>query len=239
MLPGEGPYVLLADAMLKRIRGQWWTVYFTAVKMPGDTHAVLLPPVVQAGRECPSGWRAALNAIPDAVAHRVAVLVCDGSRGLVHYGWCNGWHIQRCQAHLLFAIAGRRSRSRWSRHREEAHTVHQLTRTILHSTDTRTVQYAVNALEACGWETASTQLTYIISGFLRSVEQHRTCLHHPEWDVPATNNAMECFIGQFQELCRRARGFSSPEALTRWANAFVKHKQWITCNGFHQPNSSR
>lgn len=230
------PAVLLADAIVKRIRRRWWTVYFTAIKVPGDTTAFLLPPVVIAHRESYAGWRLTLNAIPDGIHSAIKVLVCDGHRGLVYYARSSGWHVQRCQAHLLFAISGRRSRSPWSRHRQEGGELYGLAKAIFRETDTAALAAEINAIEARGWETKSPGLRRIISGFVNAVEDYRTYLRHPELDIPTTNNALESFISQFQELCHRARGFATTHSLTGWVRAFAQYKKSITCNGCHQPN---
>lgn len=228
--------VLLADAIVKRIRRHWWTVYFTAVKVPGDAAARLLAPIVLPHRESHAGWRVALNALPDDVYSTIKAIICDGHRGLVHYAQGSGWHVQRCQAHLLFAISGRRSRSPWSRHRAEGQRMYDLAKYIFVVTEPAALATAINTIEAMGWETKSRQLRRIISGFVNAVEDYRTYLKHPELDIPTTNNALESFISQFQELCHRARGFATIHSLTSWVSAFSKYKNHITCNGFYQPN---
>lgn len=228
--------MLLADAIVKRIRRRWWTVYFTAVKAPGDSTASLLPPMVIAHRESYAGWRLVLNAIPDNIHLAIKALVCDGHRGLVYYARWSGWHVQRCQAHLLFSISGRRSHSPWSRHRQEGSELYGLARAIFKETDATALATEINIIETMGWETRSPQLKRIVSGFVNAVEDYRTYLEHPELDIPTTNNALESFISQFQELCHRARGFATIHSLTGWVKAFTKYKKRITSNGCHQPN---
>lgn len=232
----EGSLVLMADAVIKRIGYRWWTVYFVAIKLPRTSAAVLLAPTIISGRESYAGWQSVLNAIPDDIHANTKALVCDGHIGLVHYARWSGWHVQRCQAHLLFSIAGRRSRSPWSRHRDEGEELYKLAKIVLSETDEKTLIEACIAVEVMGWETSSRQLSKIISGFMKSIDDYRTYLVYPELDIPKTNNPMESFISQFQELCHRSRGFATVKAISRWAAAFTKHKKHITCNGSHQPN---
>lgn len=235
-ISGEDSIVLLADAVVKRIRYSWWTIYFVAVKKPNVNSATVFKPVVLRGRESYADWQYVLNSLPENILNRASMLVCDGHRGLVYYARWSGWQVQRCQAHLLFSISGRRSQSRWSRHREEGRRIYQLVKTAITETDSKIIKKTLSAVEEMGWETDSRILQKIIRGFLQDVEDYRTYLRSPALNSPTTNNAMESFISRFQELCHRARGFATVEALTRWAVAFVKHRRKITCNGFHQPN---
>lgn len=235
--PTTGSTILLVDAIIKRINGCWWTVYLTAVKSVTESFATLLPPIVSRTRESHKGWQDTLNGIPDEIYKNITVIVCDGHRGIVGYARGTGKLIQRCQAHLLFALQGRRSRSQWSRHRKEGERIYRLAKDVMVTTDKVTLKNFIDELETLGWQTHSIQLKKIISGFLESVNDYRTCLEY--LNVPGTNNAMESFIGLFQELCHKARGFSSPEALKFWIIAFVKHKDRITCNGFNQQNKCR
>src|SRR3989344_588302 len=233
---GPESAVLLADAIVKRIRRRWWTVSFTAIKAVGDSRASLLPPVVMAHRESYAGWRCVLNTIPDGIHPAIKALVCDGHQGLVYYARWSGWYVQRCQAHLLFSISGRRSHSPWGRHRQEGRELYDLAKSIFKETDAAALAAMLNTIEVLGWETKSPQLRRIISGFVNAVADYRTYLEHPELDIPTTNNAMESFISQFQELCHRARGFATIHSLTGWVRGFAKCKKHITCNGCHQPN---
>ena len=228
--------ILLADAVIKYIRGKWYTVYLTSIKDCKKNKALLLPPVLRQEKETVLGWRAVLNSIPDNTWKNVKILVCDGHRGLVNYAHHEKVEVQRCQAHLIMAIAGRRSRSPFGRHRNEGDRMYNLAKTIFRTTDPQELKYALDTIEAMGWETKAKELKTVISGFVKSYHEYRTYIKYPKLRIPTTNNAMESFIGQFQEICHRARGFSSPDALFLWITAFAKHKKEITCNGFYQPN---
>lgn len=63
--------------------------------------------------------------------------------------------------------------------------------------------HAVNALiteiESIGWETDSTQLRKIISGFVAHADQYRMYLSHPELRLPRTNNTGETLMGGIPE----------------------------------------
>jgi transposase-like protein len=227
----KGPYVLMADAVIKYIKRKWYTVYVVAIKQPNQAVATIFPPQVLQGKESYHGWRKVLDDIPEETRKKVAVLTCDSHKGLVYYARWSGWKVQRCQAHLIFALAGRRSRSHWSRHQKEGEQIYQLTKIIFTTKKLKVLNSALTKIEALGWETNSRTLRSIINGFVRSYEEYRTSLENPCLNIPTTNNAMESFFSQFQELCHRARGFSSVESLTLWATAFAKHKKQITCNG--------
>ena len=172
-----------------------------------------------------------LDAITEKIRKNVAVLVCDSHRGLVYYARWSGWKVQRCQAHLIFALAGRRSRSQWSRHQKEGERIYQLVKIIFATRKRKVLNDALTEIEALGWETNSRILKKVIGGFVNSFEEYRTSLNTPQLNIPTTNNAMESFFSQFQELCHRARGFSSAQSLTFWATTFAKYKKQITCNG--------
>ncbi len=230
-------YILIADAIIKRIKHQWYTVYVIAAKKSQQSTATLFNPVILNGRESYHGWRAVLDTVPMEIRKKVAVMVCDSHRGLVYYARWNGWKVQRCQAHLIFALAGRRSRSHWSRHQKEGERIYQLAKIIFTTQKQKVLNEALDEIDALRRETNSKILKRIIGGFVRSFDEYRTSLENPHLNLPTTNNAMESFFGQFQELCHRARGFSSVKSLTLWATAFAKHKKYITCNGAsHQPN---
>jgi hypothetical protein len=228
--PG-GQYIFMADAIIKRIKHQWYTVYVVAIKSPQQSVATLFPPVILNGRETYQGWQTVFDTIPAEIRKRAAVLVCDSHRGLVYYARWSGWKVQRCQAHLIFALAGRRSRSHWSRHQKEGERIYQLVKIIFSTRKQKALNGALIEIEALGWETNSGMLKHVISGFVRSFDDYRTSLKNPHLNIPTTNNAMESFFSQFQELCHRSHGFSSVQSLAFWATAFAKHKKFITCNG--------
>lgn len=232
----QTPCILLADAIIKYIRHEWWTVYLTAVTIPGSNTATMLHPMVRKGKEDYQGWIAMLDALPPSLHTIIVVLVCDGHRALVYYARSHRWLIQRCHAHVLRALSGRRSHLPWSRHRKEGQQLRHLALTILTTSDPQKLSCAIMDIEAMGWDTHSPILQKVINGFVNAVDDYRTYRTHPEFHIPTTNNAMESFISQFQELYHRARGFSSSAALAEWIVAFVKHKRFITCNGTHQPN---
>lgn len=229
-------YILLADAIIKRIRGAWYSAYIMALKDIRKNDALLLPPVILPNRESHGGWTEVLNGIPDQIWKNIAAIVSDGHRGIIDYAHYNNVKVQRCQAHLLMAIAGRRSYSKWSRHRDEGEKLYRFTQIMFGTRDEEEFRKAMIALEEMGWLTKSVQLKKVISGFLTSAHEYRTCLKYPELNIPSTNNAVESLISRFQELSHRAHGFASIEAFKIWIIAFVKFKRKITCNGFHQPN---
>ncbi|MEK7552692.1 MAG: transposase [Patescibacteria group bacterium] len=234
--PRPGPIIVLADAIVKRIRGRWYSGYFVAMKGVTETTATLLPPVILPDRESHRGWQRVLNSIPDQLWRKVVATVSDGHRGIVDYAHATKVKVQRCQAHLLMAIEGRRSTSQWSRHRPEGQQLRTLAKIIFQTQEATELVRTLATVEELGWQTKSVQLKKIISGFLSAVGEYRTCLNYPELNIPATNNALESFISQWQELAHRAHGFASVSAWQIWLTAFAKTKKKITCNGFHPQN---
>lgn len=238
-IPQNDQYILVADAVVKRINYEWWTIYCMAVRSYKVTQAILLPPVIRVGKEVYQGWHAALGTLSLNMRKNIKILVCDGHRGLIYCLHRNRWRIQRCHAHIIFAISGRRSRSLWSFHREEGEKLYALAKTIITTRNSRKLSQALHDIEIMRQNTSSPILKRVLKGLIRSAGDYRTYLDYPKLNIPTTNNAMESFLSQFQELCHRARGFSSVESLRLWITAFTKYKKHITCNGSHQPKKRR
>ena len=60
----KGPYIVTADAVIKRIKHQWYTIYAVAIKHPQQSSAILLPPIILNGRETYHGWEKVFDMIP-------------------------------------------------------------------------------------------------------------------------------------------------------------------------------
>lgn len=236
-LPREGELLLIADAMVKRIARQWYTIYVVLVRRADTTEAVIAPPFLRAGTETIDGWAAALDALPASVRNRTKALVSDGHRGLVYYARWKGWVVQRCHFHLLASIQGRRSRWGQSRHREEGERCYRLVKEVLTTPDEIRVLPLLNEIEALAWETTSPQLRKVLFGFATNIRHYRSYLVHPELNLPITSNAVESLIGALHELCHRARGFRTLESFSRWIAALIKERRVIRCNGSNQPIS--
>lgn len=157
--------------------------------------------------------------------------MADGHKGLVNKAKSRNWLLQRCHFHLIAAIQGRRSRWHDSRHRKEGEYLYRLVSGILTTQDQTTLARLVNEVELIGWQTKSNQLRKVLSGFVNHVDDYRTYLKYPEFNLPRTSNTAEAFFSLAERLCQRARGFSSIASLDRWMAALVRHRRVITCNG--------
>lgn len=198
----EGGLIIIADAMVKYIERVWYTFYFILIRDAGDNHAIITKPVVTKGTETQSGWREAFERLPETVKPRIKAVVCDGHRGIVNYAKQKGWIFQRCHFHLIASIQGRRSKWKWSRHKEEGQKIYDLARYIL-------------KLEETALNTNSPQLRKTLLGFINNYRDFRTYLYHSNLNLPRTNNSIESLIGSIQNLCYRARGFRTISSLIK------------------------
>ncbi len=238
-LPQNPVLIIIADAMVRRIRRQWYTVYCMLIRSPDHKEAVIIPPVIMQGIECQSGWQHALATIPPETQKCLRAMVCDGHRGLVNYAKQRRLIIQRCHFHLLSHIQRRRSRWAYGYHREEARKVFEVVERILTTPHRRTLNSLLIAADNLALETTSRELQKALRGFVNNAEDFRSYIYHPKLHLPTTSNTAESFIGCINELLHRLRGVSSPESFALWIEALAKYKATITCNGFHQPKNCR
>lgn len=227
----DNQFIAIADAWTKKIKGSYHTWYGILLRPLKDNQATILPLPHFEGRESIPDWRLAFDTVPKKLLGRIVALVCDGHRGLVNEARWRGWLIQRCHFHLIAAIQGRRSRWHDSRHRKEGERLYRLISTVLAVTDDAAIPQLLDEIENIGWQTKSRQLRKALSGFVNHIENYRTYLKHPGLNLPRTSNTAETLFSLVEELCHRARGFSSVESLSRWIEAVVKHRKTITCNG--------
>lgn len=235
-VPETGPLIMVADARVKYTEGGWYTGYFFFVRRTQDTQAVILPPYWHPGVEKSNIWRLAFETLPRKLMSRIVALTCDGHTGLVNEAKWQGWLLQRCHAHLIMRIQGRRSRWYSSRHRAEGEELYKLTKQILTEPDESKIFPAVSRIEEIGWQMPSKDFKKTLKGFVNHFRDFRTYLIHPELNIPTTNNTAEAFNGCVQELVHRARGFRSRRSLENWIAAIIKFKKTIKCSGKHQPS---
>lgn len=238
-LPRQGPLILVADAMIQRLRGRWYTTYVLLIRTATQSRATIAPPILLPGKEGQPEWRAAIATLPPAIQRRIRALVCDGHLGLVNEAKRRGWVIQRCHFHLLAAIQGRRSRWHASRHWREGAALYAAVKAVLDAPADAVLDPLVRAVDDYALDTRSPQLQKILRGFITHVEDFRNYRYHPELCLPRTSNTAESFIGCITALLGRLRGVSNVVALYCWIEALAKYKRTIQCNGFHQPNNCR
>lgn len=225
----KGSLILIADAFLHQIKHEWHTTYLVLVRSIIADKAIILPPYFAPGKEGVVNWYKALEQIPPDVRERVKALVSDGHRGTVTYAKSYGWVLQRCTFHLLAAMQGRRSRRKYSFHRDEGNLIYELTKSILVETDPVKLSRVLSELEALGWQTKSNQLKTIVSGFVRWVDNYRAWLIYPKLKLPDTSNSAESMIGIFEKFHSRSHGFKSLQSLEKWVIAILKYRQEIFC----------
>lgn len=232
----KGQLILIADAVVEMIEGRWQTVYFMLVRPVSDCEAIILPPVFIKGTETVKGWKATVDSLEPGVKERIVAIVCDGHVGLILESKWNNWLLQRCQFHLWARIQSRRSRSKISRNIEEAKKIFEHVHLILNSKQQLTIQLSLNILEEIGWHSRSPEIRKVLAGFINNYKSYRTCLDHPELNLPTTSNTAESLASHIGDLKRRMRGFPTLNSFTLWLTAVLKHKKKVKCQGIHQQN---
>ena len=232
--PETGTLIAVADALVKRVGRRWRTVYLILVRPVEDDEAIILPPFHREGTETVIGWRQAFDALPEGVRSRIAALVCDGHRGLVHEALWRGWVLQRCHFHLIARIQGRLSKWRTGRNSAEGHRIFSLVKHVLTAAESVQLHPAITRLEECAWDARSPELKGILSGFVNHYMDYRAYLKFPGLRLPTTNNTTEALISCIEELCRRARGFTSFNTFCEWTTALVKTRCAIKCRPQNQ-----
>ena len=230
-VPATVQLIAVADAWTKKPRERYHTWYGIFLRPASSNQATIMPLTHLPGRESTAGWQAAFAKLPKDVLEQIAALVADGHLGLVNEAKRRNWLLQRCHFHLIAAIQGRRSRWHAGRHRREGEYLFRLVSKILSTTDRAGLTKLIDELEVISWQTKSTQLRRVLSGFISHVDDYHTYLKHPELHLPRTSNTAEAFFSLMERLCQRARGFSGIASLDRWITAAVKHRRVITCNG--------
>lgn len=231
VVPSDKPLIAIADAMVITLKHITYACYFILLREVNSTRAIVTEPCIKLGAESGQAWCEVFNRLSEGTRLNIVALVCDGQRGLVSLSRHNNWLLQRCNFHLLAAIQGRRSRWIRSRHRDLGQLLYKSADTILTSLDEIKIASSLAQLKVIAQDTNSPILRKILKGFLNSYPDFRTYLYYPELNLPRTSNSIESLISCVRELCHRARGFRTMEALTLWINALLKHKQTTVCNG--------
>lgn len=232
----QGQIILIADAIVRCYQGRWHTWFFMLVRAVDGKDAIILPPYHREGKETPDGWDEAIDTIPAEVQDRVKALVSDGHTGLMYAAKRHRWFVQRCHAHLLRAIQARRSRWSMGRHRDEATEVHALVKCVLEVRDEPQMKQVLMRIEEIGHATSSKILRKVLLGFVKSAENYRTYLAHPELNLPTTSNTAESLNALVGSLSFHARGFRSVDSLNAWISALCKERGMLKCRGKNQQN---
>lgn len=234
--PGNTPLLAVVDALIFKWLGHYHTCYFILIRRPKDNQAVITPFWLELGKETQLGWRHALDQLPGTIKLRLRAIVCDGHIGPINWAKQHKLLIQRCHFHLLAAVLGRRSRSKWSRHREEGERIWRLVRLCIETKDEEEAKNLVYRIEDEALNTTSVQLRKILRGFVHYYEHYRIYHYYPALQLPTTTNAAESLNACVKDLQYRMRGFATIESFKKWLTAILKFKKRIKCKGKNQPN---
>lgn len=124
--PPKGPLIAIADAMIQRVKKDFYTFHFVLLRSVDAKRAVIMEPTLSLGTETWLGWQKSFLKIPNSSRNRIEAPVCDGHVGLVSLARENGWRLQRCHFHTRFRIANYVSSGSSSRHRKEGIQIHKL-----------------------------------------------------------------------------------------------------------------
>src|SRR3989338_8940430 len=189
----RGPYALLGDGLYFKFKRMDWVMYVMAVKPIRSNRAFFLDPVLLQGKECYERWRVALATIPTETKKRTLAFVSDGFRGSKLIAKEQGWIHQRCHFHLLMALIrrhGRRSyRVKGAGIRERLLGV---VRILLTSTQATLLhQHTLKARRLLLHPLCPPWIRKQTIEFLRTLNDFRAHLLHPELNLPTTNNSIE------------------------------------------------
>lgn len=228
-IPQDVSLIMVADALVKYVGKQWHTWYIMLVRPVDEEFAYVIPSYHEKGAETVGGWQRALRTIEQSTISRIKALVCDGHRGLVFGARQREMIVQRCHFHLISRIQSRRSKWKTGRHQTEGQKIYNLARQILTEPNDSVLQPLVNDLEEYSWTTHSKDLQGCLSGFVSYHKDFRSYLRYPELKLPTTSNSAEAMIGLIENVCRKARGFTSVKTTDEWIISVLKTRKIIKC----------
>ena len=226
----SGPYALLGDGLYFKFKRMDWVMYIMAVKPIKSHRAFFLDPVLLQGKECYERWRVALATISPKTKKRVKAFVSDGFRGSKLIAKEHGWIHQRCHFHLLMALIrrhGKRSyRTKGAGVREKLLGV---VRALLTTPDSVTLKrQTLKARRLISHPLCPPWIRIQTVEFLRTLDDFRAYLIHPELNLPTTNNSIESSGRIIRKATSTAR---TPQSVLLRATAFLRLRKSITCNG--------
>ena len=224
------PYALLGDGLYFKFKRMDWVMYVMAVKPIRSHCAYFLDPVLLIGKESYERWRQTLTTIPPKIQKRIRAFVSDGFRGSKLIAKEHGWIHQRCHFHLLMALIrrhGRRSyRVKGAGIRERLLGV---VRVLLTTTDIATKRkYILKSQRLLSHPLCPSWIRKQTIEFLRTLDDFRAYLMHPELNLPATTNAIESSGKIIRKATSTAR---TPQSVLLRATTFLRLRKSITCNG--------
>src|SRR3989344_3792039 len=224
------PHLLIADAMHIRTRTYGTVVHCLLLSSVRGDRAWVLPPYFDDCGENARSWQCAVALLSPWVLSQVNTLICDGKSGLLRLARTRGWHIQRCQFHLIARLQLKRSKYALSRHRAEGVKLYELAKTVCATRSMRTLYRALCTINRVAHIESNRHLKTILSGFVKHYRDYRTYLAHPELNLPRTTNAVESLNSLIRGLARRMRGFENAASARAWIEALLKHRRYIKLN---------
>jgi hypothetical protein len=228
-------YVLVVDAVWYSFKGKRWTIYLLAVKPRSKDIVFLLDPIMLRDRESVTGWEQAIATIPDCIRKRIDGFVSDNLTGLSTVADRHGWIHQLCHFHLLKEVWRRLGRRRpdHTTHTDIRERVYACLRILLSAHD-REAGRATHELASLARDShCPAKLRMIIHTTLRQEHRYRAYRSHPYLTLPTTTGIMESLGAQVR---KRTSKLNTPEAVERWAKAYVRMKKTMKCNGKIPPN---
>src|SRR3989339_1344055 len=226
----KGSCALLGDGLYFKFKRMDWVMYVMAVKPVKSHRAFFLDPVLLEGKECYERWRVALATIPPETKKHIKAFVSDGFRGSKLIAREHGWIHQRCHFHLLMALIrrhGRRSyRTKGAGVREKLLGV---VRTLLTTPDSTTLKrQTLKARRLISHPLCPPWIHIQTVEFLRTLDDFRAYVIHPELNLPTTTNSIESSGKIIRKATSTAR---TPKSVLLRATAFLQLRKSITCNG--------
>ena len=225
-----GPYALLGDGLYFKFKRLDWVMYIMAMKPVKSHRAFFLDPVLLQGKECYERWRVALDTLPSETKKRIKAFVSDGFRGSKLITKEHGWIHQRCHFHLLMALIRRRGRRSY---RIKGAGIRErllgVVRILLTTPDSTTLKrQTLKARRLILHPLCPPWIRIQTVEFLRTLDDFRAYLIHPELNLPTTNNSIESSGKIVRKATSTAR---TPQSALLRATAFLRIKKSITCNG--------
>ena len=222
-IPFHGDLICVLDAIINKIANKKYTTYFVLIKKVDSNNFYIHKPLTLEGIEDSIGWEKSFLTIDSDIRRRIKFIVGDHHKGIIHIIKKYNISYQACHFHLIFRLLGRRSKSKYSRHRKTGINLYNTAREIITTTDNQRLKKLLIKLNRIKIKTTSKNLKRYISGFIKTHQRYRTYLNYPELKIPKTTNVVESLNSKFRELCYKARGFRTINSFKIWMESFVKN----------------
>lgn len=233
-----GPLILLADALWFRFQKTSWTLYLLAVRPVAGSTATFLDPVLLSGNESARHWAEVLATLPPDLRSCVRAFVSDGFKGSKELAQAENWIFQRCHFHCLARFQAVRASRKYSLPSAAIRgAVDRGVRAALSTVDPNRLTRITQELLVLAADPACPQkIRMVVRAFCRELSSFHAYLRFPELHLPITTNTVETMARLLRRVVRPLR---TPQAMLRWATAFIRLRPTITCNGArmnHQQN---